>query len=55
MFGSGKAVAATITSTREMVQQLADKYDAALAEGGAKLANTQLQPRLELMRKILEL
>jgi hypothetical protein len=41
--------------TKEMVQQLADKYGAALAEGGAKLAYTQLEPRLELMQKILEM
>jgi len=41
--------------TKEMVQQLAAKYGAALAVGGAKLANTQLQPRFELMQKILQM
>jgi len=37
------------------VQNLINQYGSALAEGGAKLSNTQLQPRYELMKKIMEL
>ena len=37
------------------VQHLLNQYGAALAAGGAELANTQLQARYELMKKILEL
>jgi RHS repeat-associated protein len=41
--------------TKATVQRLLFKYGAAIAAGGAKLANTQLQPRYELMQKIVEL
>ena len=41
--------------TRRAVQDLLKKYEASLAEGGLRAANTQLVPRINLMKKILEL
>ena len=41
--------------TKATVQRLLFKYGAAIGAGGAKLANSQLQPRYQLMQKILEL
>ncbi len=41
--------------TRRAVKDLLRKYEAALAEGGAKAANTQLVPRIKLMKRILDL
>jgi hypothetical protein len=41
--------------TKATVQRLLFKYGAAIGAGGAKLANSQLQPRYELMQKILSL
>jgi RHS repeat-associated protein len=41
--------------TKNTVQGLLRQYENALAQGGKKLANEQLVPRAELMRKILEL
>lgn len=41
--------------TRAFVEGQLASYTTAFAEGGAKLGNAQLLPRLELMQKILEL
>jgi RHS repeat-associated protein len=41
--------------TKATVQRLVFQYGRAIAEGGAKLANTQLMPRYQLMMKIIEL
>jgi hypothetical protein len=41
--------------TRSTVQHRLNQYAAAIAAGGKKLANTQLLPRYELMKKILQL
>lgn len=41
--------------TKATVQRLVFQYGRAIAEGGAKLANTQLLPRYQLMMKIIEL
>ena len=41
--------------TRKAVKDLLSKYEAALAEGGVKAINTQLTPRIKLMKKILDL
>jgi hypothetical protein len=37
------------------VQNLLNQYGRAIAEGGAKLGNQQLQPRFELMQKIRDM
>jgi hypothetical protein len=41
--------------TRSAVEEQLAVYQRALAQGGAKLANTQLLPRIELLQKILTL
>lgn len=41
--------------TKSTVQRLTFQYGRAIAEGGSKLANSQLMPRYELMMKIIEL
>jgi hypothetical protein len=41
--------------TKSTVQRLTFQYGRAIAEGGSKLANTQLMPRYQLMMKIIEL
>ena len=41
--------------TKEFVESQVAAYERAVAQGGAKLLNEQLLPRLELMQKILNL
>ncbi|HEY0875843.1 MAG TPA: DUF4951 domain-containing protein [Vicinamibacterales bacterium] len=40
---------------RATVENLLRQYEKAIAQGGKKLANEQLLPRRDLMKKILEL